>query len=114
MALSDQRPVVAFCVLLAAALVKGLAAAVPILVERTQRGRRRRVGRAASWLGGVFLVGYGGAVAAVSWAVLADVISPNGPIDRRGLAGHAFIWDPMFAIWGVLLLAGLWLTRTPR
>jgi hypothetical protein len=27
------------------------------------------------------------------------------------MQGHAMLWDPLFALWGFLLLGGLWLTR---
>lgn len=111
--LADERPVAAFAVLVAASSVKVAGAVVPVLVERTRGGLVRRIVRAVSWAGGTFLVVYGGAVAVVSAAVLSGVVSPEGPIDRRGLAGHALLWDPLFVLWGVLLLAGLWLTRRP-
>lgn len=109
--LADERPVLAFAVLAAAAAVKAVAAVVPALVERTRDGRSRSVVRIVSWAGGVSLVVYGGAITAVSGAVLAGVVSPEGPIDRRAMVGHALLWDPLFAGWGLLLLAGLWLTR---
>lgn len=109
--LADGRPFVAFAILVAAGSVKAVAAAVPFVVERTRGGRLRRVVRVVSWAGGAFLVVYGSAVAAISAAVLTGVISPEESIDRRGLTGHALLWDPLFVVWGVLLLAGLWLTR---
>jgi hypothetical protein len=59
----------------------------------------------------VFLVFYGTALAAVATAVLAGVVTPGGEVDRIGLTGHALLWDPLFAAWGALLLAGLWRTR---
>lgn len=111
--LAAERPGAAAGILLAAAAAKGAGAIVPVLVERTGGGRVRRLVRALSWAGGGCLLLYGTTVAAVAAAVLSGVISPDGPIDRRGLQGHAMLWDPLFALWGLLLLAGLWLTRHP-
>lgn len=109
--MAEDRPGASFAILLAAALVKGAGAVVPVVVERTQGGFLRKLVRIVSWVGGVFLLLYGTAIAAVSAAVLSGAISPDGPIDRRGMQGHAMLWDPLFAIWGLLLVAGLWLTR---
>jgi hypothetical protein len=52
--------------------------------------------------------------ATVSTAVLTGVIIVPGPVDRRGMLGHAMLWDPLFTVWGATLVIGLWLTRTPR
>jgi len=34
--------------------------------------------------------------------------------DRMGAIGHAAIWDPLFIVWGALLLAALARTRPAR
>jgi hypothetical protein len=73
--------------------------------------RWRQFIRAGGWVGGVFLLLYGIALAAVATAVLAGVVTPPGVVDRIGLTGHALLWDLLFAAWGALLLAGLWRTR---
>ncbi|HLL64634.1 MAG TPA: DUF3995 domain-containing protein [Micromonosporaceae bacterium] len=106
----DNRPLAASVLLLAAA-VKGAGAVVPVWVEYRGGPRIRRRLRAVSWVGGAVLVCYGSVIAAVSAAVLAGAVSPGGEIDRVGLIGHALLWNPLFACWGVLLLAGLWWTR---
>lgn len=110
-ALAGERPMAAVALLVTAGAVKAVAAVVPAAVERTGGGLVRRCVRAVSWAGGTLLVVYGSVLAAVAGAVLTGVISPDGPVDRRGLMGHALLWDPLFALWGLLLLAGLWLTR---
>ena len=33
--------------------------------------------------------------------------------DHKALAWHAFLWDPWFLVWGLLLAAALTLTRRP-
>jgi hypothetical protein len=109
----DNRPL-ATLILLAASLVKGTGAVAPLWAERRASPRWRRFIRAASWVGGVFLVLYGTALAAVATAVLAGTVTPDGEVDRIGLTGHAMLWDPLFAAWGALLLAGLWRTRQAR
>jgi hypothetical protein len=106
-----DSPALSALVLLLAAVVKGAVAALPLWVQYRDGPRLRRLVRAVGWLSGVVLVCYGSAIAAVSAAVLAGGISPEGEVDRVGLRGHALLWDPLFAVWGVLLLAGLWFTR---
>ena len=44
-------------------------------------------------------------------AVLTGLINVVGT-DRLGLMGHAFLWDPLFALWGIALAAGLVLSRS--
>ena len=102
----------AFLILFGAAVVKGLAAVGPALSQR-MHGRLRTLIRSVSWAGGVVLVAYGSIIAAASGAVLAGLVSPGGPVDRRGHLGHALLWNPLFALWGAALLVGLWLTRSP-
>lgn len=112
--MADERPVAAFAILSAAFAVKATGAVVPVLVERARGGLVRRIVRTVSWAAGAFLVVYGRVLTVVSAAVLSGVISVEGPVDRRGLTGHAVLWDPLFLVWGALLLAGLGLTRRPR
>ena len=60
-----------------------------------------------SWAGGVVLVLWGGAGAVAGNLVLAGVITPDGGYDVAGQIGHAFLWDPLFLIWGLALMGGL-------
>jgi hypothetical protein len=95
--------------------VKAAGAALPALVERTPGRRFRRLIRIISWIGGSFLIVYGSVFAVTSTAVLAGKIAVPDGIDRRGVLGHAMLWDPLFAVWGAALVVGLWLTRrSPR
>jgi hypothetical protein len=109
--LQAERPLAAAAVLVAAAAVKGAVAVLPLLVERGRLARLRRLARLGSWLAGAVLVVYGTVIALVSAAVLSGAIAVDGDIDRRGMLGHALIWDPLFAVWGVCLTIGLWCTR---
>lgn len=91
------------------ALFKALAAIIPLL-NALGRMPWPKLWRGISWVGGVFLVLYGGGVALTSWLVLLGVI-PSENYDRTAMIGHAFIWDPLFFQWGALLIWHLWLTR---
>lgn len=67
--------------------------------------------RALCWAGAVVLVAYGVANTAGAWAVWAGLVDspaadPASP-DHAALLGHALLWDPLFALWGLLLCAGL-------
>lgn len=93
--------------------VKAAGAALPVLVEGMPGGRLRRLIRFMSWIGGSFLIIYGSVFAVMSTAVLAGKITVPDGIDRRGMLGHAMLWDPLFAVWGTTLVVGLWLTRRP-
>lgn len=76
--------------------------------------RAARLIRALCWSGAVALVAWGGANTLIGNAVLSGIIQPGNGYDRDGMAGHAWLWDPLFLLWGILVVAGLLLTRTPR
>lgn len=58
------------------------------------------------WLAAVVLVVWGGASCVLANLALAGLLG-DGPQDRAALIGHACLWDPVFLIWGLLLLLGL-------
>lgn len=68
-----------------------------------------RFWRGVSWVGGLPLVA--SAASAVSAAVLAGLIRPNGGYDPDAMRGHAYLWDPLFFTWGTALVLALWLSR---
>lgn len=96
--------------LLPVVVVKAAGAAVPLFMNSWPR-ELRRLTRAVSWVGATLLVVWGGAGAIVANLVLLGVID-TGPIDRPAMIGHAWLWDPLFVVWGVSLAVGLWRTRT--
>ncbi|WP_432523467.1 DUF3995 domain-containing protein [Kineococcus sp. SYSU DK006] len=105
--LKAHGPLVAFLALALIAAVKALAAVLPLLVHEGRLPRLRRPVRAASWIGGSFLLLYG-AVNTVSAAlVLSGLLHVPGPVDRASMLGHLLLWDPLFALWGACLLLGL-------
>lgn len=105
--LQRDHPVSAGLGLAAIAVAKGLGAVLPAVV-------RWRWVRVLSWIGGVVLVAYGALNTVIAWLVLGGVIVPDGGYDRAAMVGHAALWDPLFWVWGVLLLTGLARTRAPR
>ncbi|GAA3701768.1 DUF3995 domain-containing protein [Microlunatus aurantiacus] len=109
--LRDDSPTAAALGLGAVALVKAVAAVVPVLVAYGRLPWRPLL-RAVSWVGGGFLILYGGVNVVVSGAVLAGLITPDGGFDRPAMIGHAFLWDPLFALWGAALVVSLALSRT--
>ncbi|MFD1846476.1 DUF3995 domain-containing protein [Arthrobacter flavus] len=108
--LSVEAPFEAGLALGIVAVGKLLAATIPVVVAY---GRLpwRRFWRAVSWVGGLLLVIYGGVNTVVSGAVLAGAIRPAGGYDLNAMIGHAWLWDPLFFIWGVALTLSLWYSR---
>ena len=108
--LSARAPLRAGIILGLVALVKLLAATVPIGVAYGKvpwRGFWRTI----SWVGSVLLVVYGGVNTVVSAAVIGGLIRSDGGYDINAMRGHAFLWDPLFLLWGSALVLSLWLSR---
>jgi Protein of unknown function (DUF3995) len=75
--------------------------------------RRCRVVRGAAWLSAVVLVLYGGVLTSVGLLAQSDIVHASAHADHKALRWHAFLWDPWFLVWGLLLAAALTLTRRP-
>lgn len=58
--------------------------------------------------GGLLLTVYGGLLVVVGALVLADVIRPDGAVDRRVLTWHVALWDLWFLLWGLALGLAAW------
>jgi hypothetical protein len=67
---------------------------------------RRRL-RATAWIAGVILIVYGGVLSVAGWLVQANVLHAGAHADRRALRWHAFLWDPWFLVWGLLVVFAL-------
>ncbi|GAA5146515.1 hypothetical protein GCM10023340_17530 [Nocardioides marinquilinus] len=98
-----EEPLLVGAVLLAVAAVKAAAAVLPLVRDRLPAPRWTT---SACWAGALGLTVYGLVNAASAWLVLAGVAG-DGTADRAALWGHAALWDPMFAAWGLLLVVGL-------
>jgi hypothetical protein len=98
--------------LLPVGAVKILAALLPLLLLRTPGPPVlwRRPLRAVSWAGSVLLILWGGVNTVTGNLVLAGIVEPDGGYDHDGMVGHAWLWDPLFLVWGVALVVGLWLS----
>ena len=108
--LRDDAPAEARIALAAIAIVK-LAVASVCVASVFGMLRPKQAWRAVSWAAGVALAAYGALNIAVSGAVLAGMIRPEGGYDAAAMKGHAFLWDPLFFVWGAALIAALWLSR---
>lgn len=58
--------------------------------------------------GGLLLTVYGGLLVIVGALVLADVIHPEGAVDRRVHTWHVALWDLWFLVWGLTLGLAAW------
>ena len=94
----------------AVALVKACGAVIPVAAAYGRLGRTG-LWRGLSWVGAFLLIVYGGVNTGVSNAVLAGWIVPAGGYDFAAMAGHAWLWDPLFLLWGLALLGYLALSR---
>jgi hypothetical protein len=98
-----------------AAAVKAVAALLPLLAvgvwPRTAKGGLRRLARVLAWTEAAILTGYGLIWTASGLLVQAGVIKVAAHADRLGLEWHAYLWDPWFLIWGILVVLALWRSR---
>jgi Protein of unknown function (DUF3995) len=74
----------------------------------------RRQLRVLAWAEAVILTAYGLVLAGTGLLVQAGVIAPAAGADHRALAWHAYLWDPWFLLWGVLVTAALVRSRLSR
>jgi len=108
--LSAERPLAAGITLGLVSAVKLLGAMIPVGVAYG-RVPWPWLWRRISWAGGLLLVAYGGINTLVALAVLAGLIRPEGGYDTAAMRGHAYLWDPLFLLWGGTLVLSLWLSR---
>lgn len=108
--LRNGQPVLATVALIAVAALKAAGAVLPLLATRGQ-ARWPRLWRGLAWTGAPILILYGGANTVVGALVLTGGIDPDGGYDRQAMIGHTYLWDPLFLVWGLLLLSGLAITR---
>ena len=74
--------------------------------------RRRQVG-ALAWAEAGLLTVYGLVLAGAGWLEQAGVVAPGASADHRAVAWHAYLWDPWFLVWGLLVTAALLRSRPP-
>jgi hypothetical protein len=88
----------------AAAALKLVAAVLPLLAI----GQRLRV---LTWIVAVILTGYGFVLTFIGLLVQAGIIKAAPHADHRALEWHAYLWDPWFLVWGLLVSAALLQSR---
>jgi hypothetical protein len=114
---------VVFAVWLAVGL-KVIAAVLPLLAvsadTSTGSGRplvmwplvtRARLIRALTWIEAVILVAYGLVLTSVGLLVQAGAVAVSATADHRALEWHAYLWDPWFLVWGLLVTVALLRSR---
>lgn len=109
---AEDSPAAALAGLIAVSTAKLAAAWIPLLAE-SRRVPWRRLWRALGWIGGPFLILYGGADVVAGSAVLLGLLEV-GDTDTTGLLGHALLWGPHFVLWGAALTVGLLLSGRRR
>lgn len=93
------------------AVVLKLIAAVAPVVAVHDRGCDVNSTRPAAWilawLAGAVLILYGSVLTVVGLLVQAGVVHAARNADWRALDWHAYLWDPWFLVWGLLIAAAL-------
>ena len=101
-----------------AAVVKAIAAVLPLVAirawPRRLDPRRERWARVLSWVEAAILIGYGLVLTVTGLLVQAGVVAASANADHRALRWHAYVWDPWFLVWGILVLIALLRSRPPR
>jgi hypothetical protein len=67
-----------------------------------------------TWAEGAVLTLYGIVFTSVGLLVQAGVIHQGRAADRRASVWHAYLWDPWFLVWGLLVVLALALTPARR
>ena len=94
-------------------LVKMAGAALPLI---NQRGLlpAHRMWRGFFWCAAGLLVIYGATNVIAAVAALTGLIGTAQTMDTAALVGHAFLWDPLFLVWGLLLAGALGASQPGR
>ena len=94
----------------ATAMLKVLAAMLGLLAvvgHRPPDARPRRLARRVACAVALILVLYGEVLSITGWLIQLDVVSATANADHQALRWRAYLWDPWFLVWGLLLAAGL-------
>jgi hypothetical protein len=99
----------------AAVVLKAIGALLPLYVclpapPPKRYGRLRLL----AWAEGAVLTLYGFAFTLADLLVQVGIIHRGRTADQRALVWHAYLWDPWFLVWGLLVVITLGLTPTRR
>jgi len=101
----------------AASVLKIIGAIVPLAAAGVTpwpaAAARRRQLRMLAWAEAAVLTLYGLVLTGAGLLVQSGVIAAAAGADHRALAWHAYLWDPWFLVWGVLVTAALVRSRPP-
>jgi hypothetical protein len=87
-----------------AAALKLTAALLPLLAVTS---RRTHLARLLSWIAAGILTVYGAVLTTTGLLAQAGVIHSSAHAERRALTWHAYLWDPWFLAWGLLIATAL-------
>ena len=110
-----HRSATAVMAVWAAVVLKAVAALLPLHVclpapPSKRHGRLRLL----AWAEAAVLTLYGFAFTLAGLLVQVGFIHQSRTADRRALVWHAYLWDPWFLVWGILVIIALALTSTSR
>jgi hypothetical protein len=95
-------------VLWAVVVAKVVAAVLPLLaLYSLGPTSTRRAVRRLAWADGLILTVYGSVLTAAGLAIQTGVVRAASHADHRALAWHAYLWDPWFLAWGLLVIVAL-------
>jgi hypothetical protein len=72
----------------------------------------RRIVRGLAWAEAAILTLYGLVWTSVGLLVQIHFVRTPANADHVALAWHAFVWDPWFLVWGILVLIAMNLTKS--
>ena len=104
----------------ATAGLKAVAAVLPmlavggILAPAPPVPRRQRLLRVLAWIEAAILTSYGLVLTVAGLLVQSGVIARSAHADDRALIWHAYLWDPWFLLWGLLVTTALLRPRPSR
>jgi uncharacterized protein DUF3995 len=103
-----HRDAAAMVAMWAAVVLRAAAALLPLLACRpTTHSKWHRRFRVVAWAEGAALTVYGFALTSVGLALQAGNLHPGKTADRRALAWRAYLSDPWFLVWGLLVVITL-------
>ncbi|WP_308465559.1 DUF3995 domain-containing protein [Rathayibacter soli] len=95
-----------------AVVVKGVAAVLPVVaVQASRESLVRKGARVLTWAEAAILSAYGLVLTVVGVLVQLNVIGVPPSADHLALRWHAYLWDPRFLVWGIVIGAAMIVSR---
>jgi uncharacterized membrane protein len=89
-------------------VLKVIAAGLPLVaLRRLASPAWNRTVWVLAWIEAGILTIYGLVLTTTGLLVQASVIHASPAADHRALAWHAYLWDPWFLVWGLLVVGAL-------